>query len=170
MTLITQLGGGKTHTLAALHHLATCGKEAAEHSEVSGLLQAAGLSSVPTARVGVFVGNAWDPRDGHETPWIDIARQLAGDAGMRELGAAAEITPPGTESLTRVFKAAGKPVLLLFNKVLNFLNRHRGMAEQSHALIQNLTVTTIGGNARSRCHQLAQKSGRDDRLGHAMAG
>ncbi len=144
MTLITQFGGGKTHTLTALYHLSTSGDKAAEYSGVPELLRAAGLSSVPKARVGVFVGNAWDPRDGHETPWIDIARQLAGDAGVRELGAAAKTTPPGTESLARVFKTAGGPVLLLFDEVLNFLNRHRGMAEQFHAFLQNLTVATTG--------------------------
>jgi hypothetical protein len=144
MTLITQFGGGKTHTLTALYHLATCGDKAAEYSGVPDLLQAAGLSSVPKAKVAVFVGNAWDPQEGRETPWIDVARQLAGDAGVRELGAAAKTTPPGTESLARVFKAAGGPVLLLFDEVLNFLNRHRGMAEQFHAFIQNLTVATTG--------------------------
>ncbi|MGQ9655461.1 MAG: DUF499 domain-containing protein, partial [Thermodesulfobacteriota bacterium] len=30
------------------------------------------------------------------------------------------------------------------DEVLNFLNRHRGMAEQFHAFIQNLTVATMG--------------------------
>jgi len=144
MTLITQFGGGKTHTLTALYHLVTCGDKAAEYSGVPELLQAAGLSSVPKARVAVFVGNAWDPQDGRETPWIDVARQLAGDKGVSELGAAAKTTPPGTEALARVFQAAGGPVLLLFDEVLNFLNRHRGMAEQFHAFIQNLTVATTG--------------------------
>jgi len=60
------------------------------------------------------------------------------------LGAAAKTTPPGTEALARVFQAAGGPVLLLFDEVLNFLNRHRGMADQFHAFIQNLTVATTG--------------------------
>jgi len=46
------------------------------------------------------------------------------------LGAAAKTTPPGTEALARVFQAANGPVLLLFDEVLNFLNRHRGMADQ----------------------------------------
>ena len=99
---------------------------------------------MPEARVAAFVGNAWDPQDGRETPWIDIARQLAGEKGVKELGAAAKTTPPGTEALGRVFRAAGGPVLLLFDEVLNFLNRHRGMAEPFHAFIQNLTVATTG--------------------------
>jgi len=144
MTLITQFGGGKTHTLTALYHLATCGDKAAEYSGVPELLQAAGLSVVPNARVAVFVGNAWDPQEGRETPWIDIARQLAGDAGVQKLGAAAKTTPPGTEALARVFETAGGPVLLLFDEVLNFINRHRAMADQFHAFIQNLTVAVTG--------------------------
>ncbi len=144
LTLITQFGGGKTHTLTALYHLATSGEKAAGYSGISDLLRDAGLSSVPKARVGVFVGNAWDPQEGRETPWIDIARQLAGDRGVEVLGTAAKTTPPGTESIARVFQAAGAPVLLLFDEVLNFLNRHRGMAESFHAFLQNLTVATTG--------------------------
>lgn len=41
-----------------------------------------------------------------------------------------------------MFKAAGGPVLFLFDEVVNFLNRHRGMAEQFYAFIQNLTVAS----------------------------
>jgi hypothetical protein len=144
LTLITQFGGGKTHTLTALYHLATSAEKAAGYSGVSNLLRDAGLSSIPRARVAVFVGNAWDPQPGRETPWIDLAHQLAGDAGVEALGTAAKTTPPGTESIARVFQAANAPVLLLFDEVLNFLNRHRGMAESFHAFIQNLTVATTG--------------------------
>jgi len=144
LTLITQFGGGKTHTLAALYHLGTSGGTASGYSGVAELLRDADLSSVPKARVGVFVGNAWDPQEGRETPWIDIARQLAGEAGVEALGTAAKTTPPGTEAIARVFQAANGPVLLLFDEVLNFLNRHRGLAESFHAFIQNLTVATTG--------------------------
>jgi len=144
LTLITQFGGGKTHTLTALYHLAKSGDKAAGFTGVSDLLRETGLSSVPGARVAVFVGNAWDPQAGRETPWIDIARQLAGDKGVEALGPAARSTPPGTEAIARVFQAAGAPVLLLFDEVLNFLNRHRGSAESFHAFIQNLTVATTG--------------------------
>jgi len=144
MTLITQFGGGKTHTLTALYHMVTNGAKASEYSGVADLISEAGIKAVPEAKVAVFVGNAWDPQEGRETPWIDVARQLAGDNGVHELGAAAKTTPPGTESLARVFKAAGGPVLLLFDEVLNFFNRHRSMAEQFYAFIQNLTVATTG--------------------------
>ena len=144
MTLITQFGGGKTHTLTALYHLVSNGTKAGEYPGVDSLIQEAGLSAVPDAKVAAFVGNAWDPQEGRETPWIDVARQLAGDKGVEELGAAGRTTPPGTEALIRVFKAAGKPVLILFDEVLNYLNRHRDMADKFHAFIQNLTVATTG--------------------------
>src|SRR5204863_7902592 len=136
----TQFGGGKTHTLTALYHLARNGDKARGFAGIADLLREAELSSVPAARVAVFVGNAWDPQPGRETPWIDIARQLAGDKGVQELGPAAKTTPPGTDSIARVFQAADAPVLLLFDEVLNYLNRHRASAESFHAFIQNLTV------------------------------
>ena len=144
LTLITQFGGGKTHTLTSLYHLANTGRRANALPGVPELLREADIFETPSARVGVFVGNAWDPAEGRETPWIDLARQLAGDHGVAALGDAARTTPPGTEALSRVFAAANGPVLLLFDEVLNFVNRHRGMADHFHAFVQNLTVAVTG--------------------------
>ena len=144
LTLITQFGGGKTHTLASLHHIAKAGADAAKLPGVADLLRQAGVAQAPKARVGVFVGNAWDPAEGRENPWIDLARQLAGERGVAALGDAAKTAPPGTESLARLFAAAEAPVLLLFDEVLNFVNRHRNLAESFHAFIQNLTVAVTG--------------------------
>jgi hypothetical protein len=144
LTLITQFGGGKTHTLTALYHMARSGQKALDFPGIADLLNYAGLSAMPQAQVAVFVGNAWDPQEGRETPWIDIAHQLAGDAGISALGKAAKDTPPGTEAIARLFEAAGGIVLLLFDEVLNFLNRHRRFAEPFHAFLQNLTVATTG--------------------------
>lgn len=144
LALITQFGGGKTHTLTTLYHLAKNGDGVAGCDGVAALVREAGVGSVPKAKVAVFVGNAWDPQPGRETPWIDIARQLAGDEGVEALGSAARTTPPGTDAIARVFEAAGAPVLLLFDEVLNYMNRHRGGAESFHAFIQNLTVATTG--------------------------
>ena len=141
MTLVTQFGGGKTHTLTALYHLVTAGQKVGSFDGVADLLKDAGLSKAPQAKVAVFVGNAWDPQEGRETPWIDLARQIAGDKGVEELGKNAKTTPPGTEALGRLFAAANAPVLVLFDEVLNFFNRHRKLSEPFHAFIQNLTVS-----------------------------
>ena len=78
---------------------------------VESLLNEAGLGTAPEAKAAVFVGNAWDPSPGRETPWIDLARQIADDAGVEALGAAAITTPPGTEAIGRVFAAANAPVV-----------------------------------------------------------
>lgn len=144
LTLMTQFGGGKTHTLTTLYHLASNGDKATKFPGISDLLRTAGIASIPQARVAVFVGNAWDPQEGWETPWIDVARQLADEQGVAALGNAALTTPPGTESLTRVFHAAQAPVLILFDEVLNFFNRYRIMAEPFYAFLQNLTVAMTG--------------------------
>lgn len=144
LTLITQFGGGKTHTLTVLYHLITNAARARTFPGVEGLLGAAGLGEVPSARVGVFVGNAWDPHPGAETPWLDLARQVAGDAGAAALGPTAREVPPGTATLERLFGVAGGRVVFLFDEVLNFLNRHRALAEPFYAFLQNVTVAMTG--------------------------
>jgi hypothetical protein len=60
LALITQSGGGKTHTLPALYHLIKNKEKAKKIEELSKLLKEAGLPEIPNACVGVFVGNAWD--------------------------------------------------------------------------------------------------------------
>jgi len=150
LTLITQFGGGKTHTLTTLYHLAKNGEAVAGYPGVSELVKEASVAAVPKAKVAVFVGNAWDPREGRETPWIDIARQLAADRGVEALGPAAKTIAPGTDAIARVFQAAEAPVLLLFDEVLNYLNRHRASADSFYAFIQNLTVATTG-TTRGAC-------------------
>src|SRR6266566_6201098 len=145
MTLVTQFGGGKTHTLTALYHLAKHGSGAKGDPGVAQLLSDAGLGEVPTAKVAVFVGNAWDGGEGRETPWIDIARQLGGDAGVAALGPSSKEIPPGTMAIAKLVEAAGGSVLILCDEVLNYINRYRGSeAEKLHAFIQNLTVAMTG--------------------------
>src|SRR5712692_11099784 len=144
LTLVTQFGGGKTHTLTALYHLIRNSRESARDPGVQALLNSAGLSQLPTSKVAIFVGNAWDPTDGRETPWIDFARQLAGDAGVTALGTEARTTPPGTDAIGRIVEKAGGSVLILFDEVLNYLNRYRDKADSFHAFIQNLTVAMTG--------------------------
>src|SRR5512136_1122387 len=103
LTLITQFGGGKTHTLATLYHLAKNGDAVAGHNGVADLVREAGVGSVPKAKVAVFVGNAWDRhrppargRQGRRGAWFrgqdHAARHRlhrAGLSGGRRAGAAA---------------------------------------------------------------------------------
>src|ERR1700730_7534927 len=65
-TLVTQMGGGKTYMETTLWHLANAGPAASAYPGVADLLKEANLSEVPSAKVAVFVGNAWDPQPGRE--------------------------------------------------------------------------------------------------------
>jgi hypothetical protein len=144
LSFITQFGGGKTHTLTALWHLAGIGERAATLPGVADLLARERLPSVPKARLAVFVGNAWDPHAGRPTPWHDLAFQLGGEAAVATLGDAAPATPPGTAALARLFSAAGAPVLVLMDEVLNFMNRHRALADAFYAFLDNLIRAATG--------------------------
>ncbi len=148
-TLVTQMGGGKTHMLTTLWHLANSGPAASNFIGVAELLKEAGLAEVPAAKVAVFVGNAWDPQPGSEKPWIDIARQLAGDAGVAALGAAAMDSPPGTNTINRLIAMVDRPVLILFDELLNLFSRHRNLAEPMHAFLHNIVRGFVGSNHRA---------------------
>ena len=43
-----------------------------------------------------------------------------------------------------LFAVANRPVLILMDEVLNFVNRYRGMTEAFYAFVQNLTVAMTG--------------------------
>lgn len=144
LSMITQFGGGKTHTLTALYHLINSPKESATNPDVQALLKEIGLAAIPGARTAVFVGNAWDPAAGKETPWIDVARQLAGSPGVEALGPKAGTTPPGTDALSKLFQVAGGHVLILMDEVLNLFNRHRDLADHFYAFVDNLGRAMTG--------------------------
>ena len=148
-TLVTQMGGGKTHMLTALWHLANGGPAASAYPGVADLLREAGLSEVPSAKVAVFVGNAWDPQPGRETPWIDVAWQLAGDEGVKALGPMAKDSPPGTDTINRLIALTNRPVLLLFDEFLNLFTRHRWLAEPMHAFLHNIVRGFVGTKYRA---------------------
>ncbi len=89
--MATQFGGGKTHALALLFHLARGGPKSHEWQGVKSILDHAGVKSVPQAATAVFVGQKFDSihgRGGEKgelrrlTPWGEIAWQLGGAKGL----------------------------------------------------------------------------------------
>src|SRR5262245_45106110 len=85
--MTTQFGGGKTHALTLLYHLAQHGPVAKSWTGVAKLLERAGVRTVPQAATAVFVGTEFDSilgrggEDGtpvRKTPWGEIAFQLGG--------------------------------------------------------------------------------------------
>ena len=59
--MATQFGGGKSHSLTALYHLARHGDAAKGWSGVDRILKKAEVATVPRASVAVFVGTEFDP-------------------------------------------------------------------------------------------------------------
>ena len=62
--MTTQFGGGKTHSLLLLYHLASHGEAARDWQGVSRLRELAGVKMLPEAKVAVFVGTEFDPISG----------------------------------------------------------------------------------------------------------
>ena len=153
-TLVTQMGGGKTHMLTALWHLANGGPEASSYPGVDKMLSKAGVKEAPKAKVAVYVGTGWDPQEGSETPWIHMARQLAGEEGVKALGPRAKDDPPGGDTLNRIFDMAGGPVLLLFDEVLNGFSRHKWLAEPMHAFFHVIVRTLVGSQEKAAVFSL----------------
>jgi predicted AAA+ superfamily ATPase len=89
--MATQFGGGKTHALTLLYHLALHGPKAKKWQGVSRILDQAGINEVPKAATAVFVDNKFDSIQGRggddgtpmrKTPWGEIAFQLLGEEGF----------------------------------------------------------------------------------------
>jgi hypothetical protein len=150
--LTTQFGGGKTHALTLLYHLAKAGTAASNWKGVRSLLDAAGVQAVPAAAIAVFVGTEFDSLTGRggadgmplrRTPWGDIAFQLGGEEGFAVVAKHdQEGIAPSTEVI-RNFLPKDRPTLILMDELLNYLNRERnrkvGLGGQLYSFVQNLS-------------------------------
>ena len=105
--LQTAFGGGKTHTLLAVYHLATRKCALRDLAGIPPLIDAAKLMDVPQSRVAVLDGNAHAPgqpwkhgKQGIRTLWGELAWQLGGEEGFA-LVKEADITgtSPGKDAL-----------------------------------------------------------------------
>ncbi len=150
--MATQFGGGKTHALTLLYHLAGAGPQAADWHGVPGILQKAGVNRVPQAAVAAFVGQQFDPRGGddgtplRQTPWGEIAFQLGGAKAFDVVaGFDADGRSPGGDTI-RKFLPADRPALILVDELMNYVSRYRksGLADQLYNFIQNLSETARG--------------------------
>jgi len=150
--MATQFGGGKTHALTLLYHLAGAGPKAADWHGVPGILQKAGVNKVPQAAVAVFVGQQFDPRGGddgtplRQTPWGEIAFQLGGvEAFDVVAGFDADGRAPGGDTI-RKFLPADRPALILVDELMNYVSRYRklGLGDQLYNFIHNLSETARG--------------------------
>ncbi len=94
LTLQVAYGGGKTHALITLLHLAEHGTDFQTHPTVQEFIQFSGLTTIPRTRVAILPFDQFDVKNGFQaiapdgtqktlkTPWGALAYQLAGDRGL----------------------------------------------------------------------------------------
>ena len=119
--LQTAFGGGKTHTMLAVYHLATRKCALSELAGVPALIDRAGLMDVPQARVAVLDGTAHAPgqpwkrgQQAIKTLWGELAWQLGGAEGFRLVAEAdATGTSPGKDVLRDLLERSAPCVVLI---------------------------------------------------------
>ncbi|TAJ16891.1 MAG: ATP-binding protein, partial [Dehalococcoidia bacterium] len=116
--LKTAFGGGKTHTMLAVYHLAKSPDAIAGHPDVRAIYDEAG-GAPKKAAVAVLVGTHLDPATPHRlqedtggveihTLWGEMAWQLAGMQGYQMLADHdSKGRAPGSAVLERLFALAG---------------------------------------------------------------
>ncbi len=119
--LQTAFGGGKTHTMLAVYHLAKGEVPASDLPGVPAILDAAGVTEMPRARIAVLDGIKSSPnqptvRDGQSirTLWGDLAWQLGKAEGYALVADAdASGTSPGKAVLETLLKSYAPCVILI---------------------------------------------------------
>jgi uncharacterized protein len=145
--LQTAFGGGKTHAMLAVYHLANSSNLAVLHG-VPALAEKAGVRTWRKPKIAVFVGSAkgadvsLNLRDGPKlhTLWGYIAWRLAGEAGLKLIADAATArTNPGSERMVEVFKLAGSSMILIDELVMFARQLSDDRFEALLSFIQSLT-------------------------------
>ena len=127
-------GGGKTHALIALLHLAERGVELKSHPTVKEFMGFSGVDPLPQARVALLPFDKFDVKaglsvyspDGQQrqvkTPWGALAYQLAGEEGLDKVAAhEADYITPAEPLLVELLKAPqteGLSTLILIDETL----------------------------------------------------
>ena len=128
--LQTAFGGGKTHTMLAVYHLAKGDAQASDLPGVPAILDAAGVTELPRARIAVLDGIKSSPnqpvmRDGQaiRTLWGDLAWQL-GKAEAYALVADADSsgTSPG-KSVLETLLSRYAPCVILIDELVAYVRQ-----------------------------------------------
>lgn len=128
--LQTAFGGGKTHTMLAVYHLATRKCALSELAGIPALVDRAGMIDVPQARVAVLDGTAHAPGQAWKhgkhtikTLWGELAWQLGGSEGYALVKEAdATGTSPGKDVL-RDLLAQYAPCIVLIDELVAYVRQ-----------------------------------------------
>jgi len=153
--LQTAFGGGKTHTLLAVHHLASREVSADKLMGVPPVLDEAGIHDLPRANIAVIDGIKLSPSQPRRydkttvnTLWGELAYQLLGDQGYEMVaGSDTDGTSPGKEVLTALIRQAA-PCVILIDELVAFIRQlelgkqfKAGTFDSNISFIQALTET-----------------------------
>lgn len=151
--LQTAFGGGKTHTMLAVYHLAKGDAVASDLPGVSAILDAAGVAELPRARLAVLDGIKSSPnqpvmRDGQaiRTLWGDLAWQLGKAEGYALVADAdASGTSPGKAVLETLLSRYA-PCVILIDELVAYVRQFEegktltgGTFDSNLSFIQALT-------------------------------
>lgn len=151
--LQTAFGGGKTHTMLAVYHIAKGETAASDLPGVPAILDAAGVVELPKARIAVLDGIKSSPnqpvmREGQRicTLWGDLAWQLGRAEGFKLVAEAdASGTSPGKEVLTALLSRYA-PCVILIDELVAYVRQFEegkvltgGTFDSNLSFIQALT-------------------------------
>lgn len=154
--MTTQFGGGKTHALTLLYHLAKHGSSANSWLGVPKVIERAGIKSVPdNCSIAVFVGTEFDSVTGRggddgtpkrQTPWGEIAWQLGGAEAFAHVAKHdADYQEPKGDVIEKMLPQ-DRPCLILMDEVLSFFSSYRksGYGTALYNFMQSLSETCRG--------------------------
>jgi hypothetical protein len=128
--LQTAFGGGKTHTMLAVYHLATRSCAIKDLVGIPALLDQAGLMDVPKSRIAVLDGTNLAPgqpwKQGSQTIntlWGELAWQLGGETGFALVkDADANGTSPGKDVLKTLLERHA-PCVVLIDELVAYIRQ-----------------------------------------------
>ena len=141
LQLKTAFGGGKTHSLLALYHMARGGVALDKMPNLKAVMDEAGFKNLPKANVAVLVGTSMDPSRSKRpanlpgvtinTIWGEMAAQLAISAGKPELydyvkEADKKGVSPGSLALKNLFDSCS-PCLILMDELVAYAKKIYGI-------------------------------------------
>lgn len=151
--LQTAFGGGKTHTLLSVYHLASRKCPLGELVGIPALLDHAGLLDVPQAQIAVLDGTAHAPgqpwkhgKQAIRTLWGELAWQLGQEEGFALVqGSDANGTSPGKDVLCALL-ARYAPCVVLLDELVVYIRQFvesqplsGGTFDSNLSFIQSLT-------------------------------
>ncbi len=142
VVLDTTFGGGKTHTLISLYHLFENRDVALNSRTIKQIMKDLELGTIPDVKLVTVDGHNIEPET---NLWNVIGEKL----GNEKL--ATRKYPPTAQEIEDVIKDIGRPVVFLFDELVNYISKimgeedeesYDGKIAQNKAFIHSLFVAT----------------------------